>query len=227
MSEFDCYSDRYQQLLDESIALTGESGDYFARYKAKFVAERIVPRSRCRILDYGCGVGLVSRQLKDCMPEAQVDGYDPSALSLDRVETTLRSQGVFVNKTDELEGNYDIVVMANVLHHVQPRDRQDLVSKAAGLLADGGRMVIFEHNPVNPLTRFAVDRCPFDEDAILLPPRETYNYLTKSQLEGVVLDYIVFFPRALRWFRPMEQALKWCPLGAQYAAYGTRTRGNA
>ena len=29
-------------------------------------------------------------------------------------------------------------------------------------------------------------------------------------------DYRVFFPAALAWLRPLENALRWLPLGAQY-----------
>jgi len=227
VSEFDGYSERYEQLLNESVRITGESGDYFARYKAEFVAERMAPKPRCRILDYGCGIGLVSAQLKQYLPEARVDGYDPSRLRLDRVKPSLLSQGLFVDSRDDLERDYDIILMANVLHHIEPQWRQELVSSAARLLAQSGKLVIFEHNPANPLTRLAVDRCPFDEDAILLPPRESAKYLLNSNLEDVRRDYIVFFPRVFRWFRPMERALKWVPFGAQYAAYGTRKEASA
>ena len=226
MSEFDRYSSNYQELLDKSVRITGESGEYFAAYKARFVASRVAPRPDCRILDYGCGMGLVTGQLKKTLPRARVDGYDVSRESLERMDAGLRSQGKFVTSTNELQENYDVVMMANVLHHIEPEKRQPAIAEAAGLLAPGGKLVIFEHNPANPLTRRAVAACPFDEHAILLPPRETMSYLRQCGFEEITLDYIVFFPRVLSWLRPMEGALGRCPLGAQYAAWASRAREN-
>src|SRR5437762_6407109 len=92
----------------------------------------------------------------------------------------------------ELDRDYDVVIIANVLHHVRPGARHATISRAAELLAGNGSVVVFEHNPANPLTRRAVRSCPFDEDAILLPPRETLGYFAKTGLKRIRLDYIVF-----------------------------------
>jgi len=227
VSEFDQYSSNYRELLDKSVRITGETGEYFAAYKAKFVAARVAPRPDCRILDYGCGTGLVTQQLKKALPLAPVDGYDVSRESLERMDPALRSQGEFVTSASELPGNYDVVMMANVLHHIEPQKRQGTVAEAAGLLAPGGKLIVFEHNPANPLTRRAVASCPFDENAILLRPGETTDYIRRCGLEQMEFEYIVFFPRVLGWLRPLEGLLGWCPLGAQYAAWARRERGTA
>jgi len=225
VSEFDRHSGNYRELLDKSVRITGETGEYFAAYKARFVAARVAPSPNCRILDYGCGTGLVSEQLKKALPAARVDGYDVSVKSLEQMGAALRSQGEFVSSTSKLPGNYDVVLIANVLHHIKPQKRQAAVAEAAGLLALGGELIVFEHNPANPLTTRAVAACPFDEHAILLRPGETTNYLRQSGLEKIEVDYIVFFPRMLGWLRPLERLLGWCPLGAQYAACASRGRG--
>lgn len=223
MAEFDQFSVRYEQLLNASIAITGESGEYFASYKARFIAERVVTRRACKILDYGCGVGLVCSELKGYLPEAQIDGFDVSQASLQRIDPALRAQGFFSSRVTELGSDYDVVLFANVMHHIEPQDRQQAISEAAGLLGAGGKLVVFEHNPRNPLTRRAVDQCPFDENAILLSPGETKTYLKRSGLCRVRTDYIVFFPRALKRLRAFEPLLGWCPLGAQYAVTGFTT----
>ncbi len=83
------------------------------------------------------------------------------------------------------------------------------------LLAPGGRLVIFEHNPLNPVTRRAVAACPFDDNAVLLWPWEVKNLLRGVNLVEIDLDFIVFFPRALSPMRPLEPKLSWLPMGAQ------------
>jgi hypothetical protein len=35
-------------------------------------------------------------------------------------------------------------------------------------LKEDGHFIIFEHNPINPVTRHLVKNCPFDADAVLL-----------------------------------------------------------
>lgn len=222
MSEFDQFSEGYRELLDRNVAISGETSEYFACYKARFIAEEVVPRPDCRILDYGCGIGLVCGQLKRRLPRARIDGYDVSRTSLDHLDATVRKEGTFTSDEGELGRDYDVVILANVLHHVALEGRLDTVSRAAELLGVPGKLVIFEHNPANPLTRRAVASCPFDKDARLLPPRETLRYLLQKEFRKIHLEYIVFFPRRLRWLRPLEPFLHWCPLGAQYVVTGNK-----
>jgi hypothetical protein len=109
-----------------------------------------------------------------------------------------------------------------VLHHVPPAERSALMDTVASTLAPGGRLIVFEHNPLNPVTRHAVKICPFDENAVLLFPGEVKRLLRGAKLDPVALDYIVFFPHALRFARGMEPGLSWVPLGAQVCAWGTK-----
>jgi 2-polyprenyl-3-methyl-5-hydroxy-6-metoxy-1,4-benzoquinol methylase len=222
LAEFDTFAANYQDLVSDSVRLTGESSDYFAAYKAEYIARRIAPRKGGKLLDYGCGVGLLSRHLQNRLPGTRVDGFDVSQDSIDRVDATLRSQGTFTSNPRALGQAYDLIVLANVLHHVPPAERRDLLRDAASRLSDDGKFVIFEHNPINPLTQWAVSQCTFDADAILLPIRETRGYFERDEFPLIVCDYIVFFPRWLQRFRPLEPSLRWCPLGAQYAVVASR-----
>lgn len=221
MAEFDTFAAAYEQSLDASIRVTGESSDYFAAYKAAYIARNVAPPGPAKILDYGCGIGLLSSQLHGLMPEKHVDGFDPSRESIHRIGLDLRSQGMFTSDADEIGKDYDIAVIANVLHHVKPQDRRDLLQSIASRLRIGGKLVIFEHNPLNPLTRRAVSQCAFDGDAILLTERETRGYFPASEF-ALRRDYIVFFPRWLSWLRSIEPSLAWCALGAQYTVTATK-----
>jgi len=224
MAEFDLFATNYQELLDRNVRITGDTSDYFAAYKAAYIARKLALTSG-KLLDYGCGVGLLSRHLKRRMPAMRIDGFDVSQDSLDRVDKNLLSQGVFTSNLDAVSHSYDVIVFANVLHHVRPEARQGLILEAGSRLADGGKLAVFEHNPINPLTQWAVSQCPFDEDAILLSARETLGYFTRGGFRLLGRDYIVFFPRWLAWFRPLEPFLNWCPTGAQYAVVASKLPG--
>jgi 2-polyprenyl-3-methyl-5-hydroxy-6-metoxy-1,4-benzoquinol methylase len=224
VAEFDRVATDYRDLVDESVGITGENSDYFAGYKANYIVEHVACRSASgKVLDYGCGVGLLADHLKRRLPAIQVDGFDVSESSLERIEPTLRSQGVFTSRLDQLGQSYELVVLANVLHHVKPEERPNVISEAASHLCPGGRMVIFEHNPLNPLTRWAVSHCPFDEGVALLWSSEVCA-LCSTELHLVRTDYIVFFPRWLKGLRGFERFLSWCPAGAQHATVALNTR---
>ena len=221
VAEFDSVASNYEELHAQSIRVTGEQPEYFAAYKASYIA-RLLPSRPCRVLDYGCGIGMLAHHLKRKVSEVQIDGFDPSSASITRVRQELLAQGVFTSDLKLLGNRYDLIAIANVLHHVKPSERMKLISDVARRLAIGGLLVIFEHNPANPLTRRAVSHCAFDGDAILLWPRETRRYVTNLKLKARH-DYIVFFPRWLAALRRFEPLLRWCPLGAQYAMVGWRT----
>ena len=85
----------------------------------------------------------------------------------------------------------------------------------------GGLVVLFEHNPFNPLTRRAVHGCEFDRDAKLLSRRRASSLLADTGLRPRG-RYIEFFPRESRLLRGIEGRLGWLPLGAQYAVFAQR-----
>ena len=43
-----------------------------------------------------------------------------------------------------------------------------VIAEMARVTRPGGMVAIIEHNPLNPVTRHIVSRCPFDRDAVLL-----------------------------------------------------------
>jgi 2-polyprenyl-3-methyl-5-hydroxy-6-metoxy-1,4-benzoquinol methylase len=222
MGNFDQFADTYQQIHTANVRVTGESSEFFADYKARYIARRMGSRFSGKILDYGCGVGMLSAYLKQTFPQAVVDGFDPSEGSIAKVDPRIFEEGLFTSDWSQVGRDYNLIVVTNVMHHVPPAERQDVILRLRDHLAFQGILIIVEHNPVNPLTRWAVANCAFDDDAILLPPEETKGYVVFSGLEILRRDYIVFFPRLLSWFRRMEPFLGWCPAGAQYALMARR-----
>ncbi len=222
--EFDAFASSYQEHLDHSVRISGDTSDYFAAYKASYIVRKIAPRGG-KLLDYGCGVGLLARHLKLRLPDAQIDGFDISQDCVGQIDANLRRQGKFTSDPSETGKSYDVIVLSNVLHHVKPAERLQLIREIRSRLAKNGKLVIFEHNPINPLTRWAVSQCVFDQDAVLLRAREMLGNLRAAKLRVLMHDYVVFFPRYLAWLRPFEPHLRWCPLGAQYAMVAGREAG--
>jgi 2-polyprenyl-3-methyl-5-hydroxy-6-metoxy-1,4-benzoquinol methylase len=217
--EFDQYADDYDQHLQE---LLGDM-EFYSNHKVRALGSAGLLKPGMRMLDFGCGTGSLSRAVVDFMPDVQVDGYDVSTESIARVPASLRAQGNFTDNLSQIEGPYDLIQLTNVMHHVAPKERDSVLSDAAGKLIRGGALSIIEHNPLNPMTRKIVRDCPFDENAILLPASESRDRLARAIGPVVRVRFILFFPVALRALMPLETLLRWCPAGAQYLAYAFKT----
>ncbi len=219
-AKFDAYADNYEQLNEKSQRASGEPPGYFAEYKVRCIERLVGSDFDEPVLDYGCGVGALTERLATRFPRTA--GYDPSAESVERARVRVPTAD-FYGGTDEIpDGQFGVVVLANVLHHVPPPDRPELIQLVMKKLQPGtGRIVVFEHNPLNPLTRRSVAACEFDDDAILLWPRELPKLLRDNGSSHVRRDFIVFFPRVLAPLRWSEPYLSWLPLGAQMMVVGT------
>lgn len=222
MAEFDRFAEDYQRVLNDAIRWSRDTSEYFCHHKAVSVATLCRDAPPLKVLDYGCGVGAVTRYLVSVFPAARVDGFDVSEDSLLEVPAEVRARGLFSADLNDFEADYDLIVICNVLHHVDLEDRESTVRQLGKRLRVGGRLVVFEHNPLNPVTRRVVATCPFDENAVLLWPRESMRLLKEAGMADLNHKYVLFFPGFLRRLRGLERHLGWLPFGAQYMAWGTR-----
>jgi SAM-dependent methyltransferase len=220
--EFDRYAEDYKSLLDRSIRMSGDGAEYFSEYKARYIARAAGPRFSGKILDFGCGIGLLSARLKQHLSAAAIHGYDPSPESIGLIPPALAAGGHFSDNLDDFDGDYNLAVVSNVMHHVAKAHREQTIVDIAAHLAPGGRLILFEHNPWNPLTRRVVRQCPFDDGVALLPSGEASSYFARAGLTLHSRDFIIFFPRLLAPLRALEPWLSWLPAGAQYALVGEK-----
>lgn len=223
--EFDRYAHTYKDLHKQSVQASGEEPEYFAAYKAAYMASFLdrISNSHLGILDFGCGVGGSTPHLRSFFPNAEITGMDVSGESiglarLANPETNYKA--ITDDRLDLPDDSVDVVMAACVYHHIPPEQRLRWTLELRRVLKPGGHFFLFEHNPFNPLTRKVVNECPFDEDAILLKSGESTKLLADAGFKQTKISYIVFFPRPMAGFRPLESYLSWLPLGAQYVAHG-------
>ncbi|MDD3089530.1 MAG: class I SAM-dependent methyltransferase, partial [Candidatus Omnitrophica bacterium] len=120
------------------------------------------------------------------------------------------------------KSSFDVVIVANVMHHVVPEKRIVFFRTVKKLLNPDGLVFVFEHNPYNPLTQFVVKRSVLDREASLLTLEEVEKGLTRTGISVILKKYIVFFPRCLKALRCLEPALGTVPMGAQYVCVGRK-----
>jgi SAM-dependent methyltransferase len=112
-----------------------------------------------------------------------------------------------------------MIIISAVLHHVPVAQRGDVYEELHRLMKPGGRLVVFEHNPWNPITRFVVARTPIDHDAILLSPPEVSAALNAGGWKDVRNSHLMFLPPRLGAIATAaERLFSWLPMGGQYAA---------
>lgn len=213
--DFDDYSANYNELLRESTKLYADDFEYFAKYKVDLI-ERATSFPVKRVLEYGCGTGRNIGYLQRAFPNAEIVGSDISAASL-ALASSDYPMARFEIERDDLElGQFDLIFVASVFHHIPPNERPGVMKALASRLEANGCLHIFEHNPFNPVTRRIVSNCPFDADAILLRPAEMRNLCSIAELNLQQQSYCLFVPPRFPWFMRFEKYLGWLPLGGQY-----------
>jgi SAM-dependent methyltransferase len=228
-AEFDAYSADYNAGMDSPVkALLGDSADEFVAVKVNWLM-RHFPALRAsgrdfRMLDYGCGTATLLRLLARAVPGATLLGCDISAGMLaqarrgwpsDLAPPVLHLQ---VGALTPLpSASCDLIVISAVLHHVPPAERPGVYAELRRLLRPGGNLVVFEHNPLNPVTCYVVARTPIDRNAILLRAGEVERALGHAGFSGIRSSYLMFAPPRFRSLAPVERLLGWLPLGGQYA----------
>jgi hypothetical protein len=85
-----------------------------------------------------------------------------------------------------------------------------------------GILVIWEHNPLNPITHKIVRDCHFDEDAVLVPSKNLKNLFTRVSLSNVQVIYTTFFSKFLSTLNFMDPYLGSLPLGGQHLVTGQK-----
>ncbi len=228
-AEFDRFADEYRALHAANIRLSGESPEFFAEYKVADVADLLACRlvAEPAILDFGAGVGTSVPYFRKYFPRCRLTCLDVSHRSLEVGHARFGGQAEFVHfsgvRVPFAVGSFDLVFFACVLHHIAHDEHPALLAEARRVLRPGGMLVVFEHNPYNPLTVHAVNTCPFDANAVLLTPARLKRSAARAGFPPGVLRYRIFFPHALRALRPLERGLRWLPLGAQYSYHAPRS----
>ena len=97
-----------------------------------------------RVLELGVGTGETSRRVLDLHPEAELVGIDESAEMLAAASINVTAADLRVSRLQDAlpEGNFDLVVSALAVHHLDGAGKADLFVRVAARLRPGGRFVL-------------------------------------------------------------------------------------
>ncbi|BCH17448.1 MULTISPECIES: class I SAM-dependent methyltransferase [unclassified Mesorhizobium] len=218
---FDSYKSNYGEAVAGSIRFSGLRHDFFLIAKAdllrRLVVERGLRQGGVRALDIGCGVGSLHPYLEGAFES--LDGCDVSEQSILRASQDNPCVTYRACTTPRLpygDGAFDLAFASCVVHHVAPASWLDFFREMRRVVRPGGVACIMEHNPYNPLTRLAVLRCPFDQDAVLLNAAKARSLFQETGFQDIRCEHFLLLPSARPFARRLERLLAPLPLGAQY-----------
>lgn len=216
----------YREIIERSIGFSGKGLDFFTQVKAdhmREIAARLLPHvQRPRLLDIGCGHGLMH-------PYLLASGFDVVGVEVAAEVLALANGANPQVRYVAYDGrslpfaasSFDVALAVCVMHHVAPEQWRNFLREIRRVLLPGGLAVVFEHNPLNPLTRYVVASNEIDVDAHLVSARTLRSLMRETGFAAALIRNILFTPFAHPGFRWLDDRLGWLPLGAQYYAVGT------
>lgn len=227
--QFDQFAEDYRLVHTENIKISGADSHYFAEMKVKWLT-RFEQNKPLRILDLGCGDGATAYYFQQHFPSWKTSGIDISSKSIEVAKERKLPNCDFVVYNGETipyeEGTFDLVFVAGVFHHVDFSHHQRLAAEIYRVMKDNARLYLFEHNPLNPLTRYLVNTCVFDRDAKLLKSTYAFALFKRSNFTAIRKKFIIFFPRK-GWLSKLiflEKYLESIPFGGQYVLIGKKQK---
>lgn len=223
--DYDRYRDSYREELDRAVSFTGAHHDFFTRAKAqellRLAQAHLGDPARLDALDVGCGVGLTDRHLAGRFRSLTGTDVSPGVLQIAAHENPgVRYELAERGRLPFEDNAIHVAFAVCVVQVVPPGERPGFVAELARVTRPDGLVVVFEHNPYNPLTRLVVRRCEFGADARMLRMKEAERLLRENGVTPVDRGFMLLFPSGRRRVLAVEQALRGLPLGAQYYVAG-------
>lgn len=218
MQELFDLPDQYDAMLRKGIAATGNDKMFFVHGRLNHVLANLRDRDSIKtILDYGCGTGETSLELARLFPGSQITGSDLSTEAIRFASHHFQRPNLrFIPLADLHTTSFDLIYLNGVVHHVPVEERARVASGLYNWSKPGTRLWIFENNPANPGTQWAMYANPFDKGVVKVWPSTLRSLLKTAGFEILQTDFLFYFPQWLAWFRPLEKHLVKLPLGGQF-----------
>lgn len=147
--------------------------------------ESCIPR-KGRVLDFGCGYGMLGNFLAERSPERTVVGVDLNSMRIGVARRSVRERTNIRFHLGDVESlatsPFDAAVMTDVLHHIEDQKVEILLRKVCTCLGESGLLAVLD-----------VDRKPFWKFCItyaidsLLNPTDRLYYRPVRRIEEILM----------------------------------------
>lgn len=149
-----------------------------------------------KALDYGCGIGSVSKGL--ARRGADVTGIDISDVRIEQAKINAKNEGLNITficgnaeRLDIPSGTFDIVCGGAILHHLNLENALRDISR---ILKKGGKAVFVEPLAINPLIKLFRFLTPSDRSIDEHPFTMRDLERIKQSFSRIRFDFFIFFP---------------------------------
>ena len=224
MESFDEFAGNYDDLLHDPLRDRFAGGsEFFIRQKCRIVDRRLrqLNGGARRVLDAGCGQGTAFAFFER---DTHVFGSD---ISYPMLRDAVRRGPVTVQEPFDLpfaDGTFDAVYAFCIYHHIPDEEHVRHLTELRRVVRPGGEVMVFEHNPYNPVTARIFARAPIDQGCHMIKPSRLRSIFRSAGFDDLDQGYLLFVPEPLyATFGRLEPALSWLPLGGQYFVAGRKT----
>lgn len=102
---------------------------------------RHIPQGPCAILDYGCGIGRVSKEILSRHPSCTIMGIDNSEVQLAHAYSYVGGDRFLTGIPEQVEGHFDFAFSLYVLQHVRALHLRQALQIIHAHLKPGGLFV--------------------------------------------------------------------------------------
>jgi 2-polyprenyl-3-methyl-5-hydroxy-6-metoxy-1,4-benzoquinol methylase len=225
--QFDAFASTYASTHNKYLppGMTNES--FFVQKRDwvfEQIEERLMNRESIEVLDFGCGPAQLCRALSTNPRVTRITGVDESDEVQEQALKVMSASAVPFEIFSEVreiavDRKFDLITAFNVFHHVPISERERVARALAEHLKPGGCLLVWEHNPWNPATRYLVKICPFDTDAILIRKSNAEKLWRPIGLRLLSSEFVNFSPptwQKNKWVQKFEKLISDFPIGAQY-----------
>ena len=222
------------QRIDKDYAYGQYSEEYYRklmgnerrrshRWRLKWVEQYLDPKPGDKIVDLGCGAGMVTRFL--AQKGAACHGVDLSSQAIEMAKAANRDypQNTFhagdASRCDHLESaSFDKAISADVIEHCGYDVMLDIFAEAHRLLKPGGLYYLYTPNPRHWIERLKVwGILKSDPTHTGLRPREPIlDGLKQKGFEILAVPQPTSMFPVIKWFEKLWQLQ---PLGRELAVY--------
>jgi SAM-dependent methyltransferase len=221
---FDSLAHHYDDLLQDPLRDRFATGhEFFIQQKCRIVSRRLARLSgqtTHRVLDAGCGRGTAFSFFG---PDVRVFGSD---ISHPMLREAVKRGPVAVQEPFELpfaDGTFDAAYAFCIYHHIPDEQHVRHLRELRRVVVEGGEVMVFEHNPYNPVTATIFKRAPIDRGCHMIRPSALRSRFHEAGFEHISHGYLLFIPEPLYpVFGFVEPALQWLPVGGQYFVAGRK-----
>ncbi|MBC7428939.1 MAG: methyltransferase domain-containing protein [Bacteriovorax sp.] len=170
------------------------------QYSIKSEMSRLKIKDGARVLDAGCGTGVLSRYVHDTYSNIDVDGFDYSELRVAEAKKRIKGTHYKVNFfQDNIEAmqafseSYDVIVSRYVIEHLA--NPKAAIHEMARLLKPGGILYIIDFDGIfinlhseNKRFNFLLDKIKAGFKSDLYIGRKLPAYFYEAGLENIEYD---------------------------------------